>query len=286
MRLDIEGLRALKTVHEVGGVTRAAESLALTQSAISHKIRRMEEALDCRLLTRRRGASQLTEAGARLLPYADRIVALHDEALTGLKRPAIRGEVRIGITEDLIHTGLIRAIGRVNQAFPAVRVVSHVDQSLTLQRKLKDGTIDFAAMQVFEHDARPDDIALGDNEIAWIIGRDVDLSAEGDIPFVAYDPHCFFRQWAVSELAALGRSVRVTLECPSTGGILDAVAAGMGISLVSRRHLQGTVGERLRVLRTGLPVPARLRFVLRGRPGRPSPAAAYILSEIQTGERL
>ena len=69
-RLDIEGLRALVAISVHGGVTRAAEYLALSQPAVSHKIRRLEYILDCELLARRAGGPLFTEAGSRLLDYA------------------------------------------------------------------------------------------------------------------------------------------------------------------------------------------------------------------------
>ena len=52
MRLDIESLRALKTVAEAGGVTRVAERLRLTRSAVSHKIKRLRERVDRPLFRR------------------------------------------------------------------------------------------------------------------------------------------------------------------------------------------------------------------------------------------
>ena len=54
-RLDIEGLRALLAISTHGGVTRAAEHMALSQPAVSHKIKRLETVLDCELLARRAG---------------------------------------------------------------------------------------------------------------------------------------------------------------------------------------------------------------------------------------
>lgn len=287
MRLEIEGLRALKTIQDVGGVTKAADALALSQSAVSHKIRRMEEALDCQLLARKPGGVLLTDAGRRLLPYADRIIALHDEALSGLKKPALRGEVRIGMTEDLIQAGLTRTIGRMAQVFPDVHVMSTVNQSLTLQRKLDDGLIDLAVLQVFDADLRPGDRFLAPNAAVWILGKDQDLPTTATLPFVSYDQHCFFRQWAVSELAAFGKSLRITLECPSTIGVMDAVAAGMGLSMISKHHLksdvrQGSeVGARLQVLTDVLPSPPSLSFIIRSGAKAPSQPARYIMDEIE-----
>ena len=66
-RLDIDALRALRAIQQHGGVTRAAEALGLTQSAVSHKVKRLETSLDCDLLNRRAGAPMFTSAGQDLL---------------------------------------------------------------------------------------------------------------------------------------------------------------------------------------------------------------------------
>ena len=71
MRLDIESLRALKTVADAGGVTRAAERLHLTQSAVSHKIKRLEDRIGRPLFRRRDGGLGPTEDGIQLLRYAE-----------------------------------------------------------------------------------------------------------------------------------------------------------------------------------------------------------------------
>ena len=79
--LSISALKALSAVADQGGVIRAAEKLALSQSAVSHKIKRLEESLGCVLLNRRAGGPLLTEDGYHLLAYGRRIVSLHDEAV-------------------------------------------------------------------------------------------------------------------------------------------------------------------------------------------------------------
>ena len=111
-RLEIDALRALKAVADLGGVTRAADFLALSQSAVSHKIRRLEESIECRLLRRQPGAPLLTDDGERLLGYAARIITLHDEALSSLGRKTLKGQVRLGITEDTTSAGLARILAR------------------------------------------------------------------------------------------------------------------------------------------------------------------------------
>ena len=77
-RIEIDVLQALCAVEDFGGVTRVAEQLSLTQSAVSHKIKRLESRIGQNLLNRRAGARVFTDDGQTLLAYARRILALHD----------------------------------------------------------------------------------------------------------------------------------------------------------------------------------------------------------------
>ena len=99
-RLDIDALRTLRAIRQHGGVTRASEALGITQSAVSHKIKRLEGSLDCDLLSRKPGTSMFTAAGEELLEYASRILDLHDEALLSLTKTDLAGRILLGLTED------------------------------------------------------------------------------------------------------------------------------------------------------------------------------------------
>ncbi len=78
--LDIATLRSFVTVAELGGVTRAAERLNLTQSAVSMQLIRLETVLDQQLVERAGRGVCLTREGEQLLGYGRRILTLNDEA--------------------------------------------------------------------------------------------------------------------------------------------------------------------------------------------------------------
>ena len=105
-RLDIDALRTLCAIVDHGGITRASEHLSLSQSAVSHKMKRLEQNIDCTLLTRRPGAPLLSSEGQRLLKYARRILALHDEALLSFSKQPLTGKIRLGMTEDVTSSDL------------------------------------------------------------------------------------------------------------------------------------------------------------------------------------
>src|SRR6185369_1801709 len=146
---------AFKTVIDAGGVTRAAQRLHLSQSAVSHKIARLEERIGRPLLHKMDSGIGPTEDGRDLLAYAERLVAIHDEAAERFKRSQLSGRIRLGITEDAAGKELATILGRFKRLHPGVKLTARVAQSLTLAGWLKSKAIDLAVLQVFETEIRP-----------------------------------------------------------------------------------------------------------------------------------
>ncbi len=275
-RLDIDALRALQGIVAHGGVTRAAEHLSLSQSAVSHKIKRLEEGIGSELLNRRPGPALLTEEGARLLVYADRIVSLHDEALLSLSKRSLAGNIRMGMTEDMTGSGLSRILGRFARLFPEVYVRTHVAQSLVLQDQLENGQIDLAVMQVFVSDVRPNDMVLYTDHLCWAKAVDMRLDPEKPVPFLSYDDNCFYRQWMLENVASQSRRFQTVLECASNVGILNGIKAGLGVSIISRRHISQGIEEIKDVFSS----PPEIAYVVRLSKQPNSPALTSLAREI------
>ena len=92
--LDISALRSFVTVAELGGVTRAAERLNLTQSAVSMQLKRLETAFDQPLMQRHGRGVCLTSEGEQLLGYGRRDRRFAHTALAGDKHRAPNEELR------------------------------------------------------------------------------------------------------------------------------------------------------------------------------------------------
>lgn len=275
-RLDIEALRALIAISTHGGVTRAAEHMALSQPAVSHKIKRLETVLDCELLARRAGGPLFTEAGTRLLEYAGRMMDLHDEALAALGKKPLAGTIRLGMTEDTTGGDVARILGRFTRLHPETKVNTRVEQSLTLSDWLSSGEIDIAVIQVLRDEVRSDDLILYEDRLHWIKSYDLSLNSSGPVPFLAFDQNCFYKHWAQSQHSRTGHQFEAVLECPSVSGILSATRAGLGIALMNGLH----VPQDLEVIEGVFPEPPTIAYVARSNPKRRSDAARALLSEI------
>lgn len=276
-RLEIDALRVLQSVQHHGGITRAAEALGLTQSAVSHKIKRLETSLDCQLLTRRAGGPMFTSTGKDLLSYAERILGLHDEALLSLVRTNLSGRIQLGLTEDTAMTDLSRVLGRFRRLHPDVAVRTKVRMSLTLRSLLETKELDAAIMQIFDHEVRPTDVVLFHEKLHWVKSQEFLLPDQGPIPFLSFDDACFFRQWAMDIGQDQDALLETVFECASAAGIANAVRASLGVALLSERH---TTSD-MEMVQDRFPVPPSLSYVVRRSRRERNPALDGLVAQIE-----
>lgn len=237
MRLDVESLRAFHLIAKHGGVTRAAELLCLSQSAVSHKIKRLEGRVGRALFLRRDGRLILTEDGKNLFSYAKRILTLHDEAVSCLTTSGVNGEIHLGTTEDITLSGLTPFLSNFSRQHPLIKLNIKVEQSLVLQDWLTQGRIDVGLLQVEEDNVQEDDLLLWNDELVWISAPDRDWAGEESIPLITFGQNCLYLPHISSALRTAGYSFSNIVECPTHSGVFSAVAAGLGVSVINRRSI-------------------------------------------------
>lgn len=268
--LDIDSMRALTAIAESGGITRAAKRLNLSQSAVSHKMKRLERKLNRSLFARADGKLNLSADGEKLLDYAQRLVKLHDEAYASFHQSDLAGELRLGITEDISAPGMAQILSSFSTSFPNVALTSRVAHTPELVRWLRAGEIDMALIEVFESELLEGDHLLGQQQVVWLQAEDFVLDRGHPIPFVAYHKDCFYKAWAEKALAEIGCSLRVVFECPSIEGMVNAVRSGLGIGLVNlgvleQRQQVGRRGDSrgLKIDQVDLPEPPPIQHIAR-----------------------
>ncbi|UZD92526.1 LysR family transcriptional regulator [Cognatishimia activa] len=120
--LDITTLRSFIAVADLGGVTKAAGFLNLTQSAVSMQLKRLEELLGLALFDRTGRRIILTAPGEQLLGYARRMVALNDEAVRRLSDQEFEGEITLGVPHDILYPAIPIVLKQLRASFPRIKV--------------------------------------------------------------------------------------------------------------------------------------------------------------------
>ena len=142
--MELFQLRSFQAVAQTGNLTRAAETLHLSQSALSVQIRNLEDELGVELFTRQAKGMRLTPAGEALLPHAGEI--LEKSAEMGRAALHLRGEIggslNIGLNTDPTFLRLNRVIRAVTTALPRVSLTFCISQTLTTEGMLRRGEMD------------------------------------------------------------------------------------------------------------------------------------------------
>ena len=124
MHIEFRHLRTIKAIHETGGLARAAETLGITQSALSHQIKGIEDQAGVELFVRRSKPLKLSAAGQRLLAAADRIlpeVAALEAEFSGLVQGRA-GRMHIAIECHACFEWLFPVLEGFRKAWPDVDV--------------------------------------------------------------------------------------------------------------------------------------------------------------------
>ena len=242
MQLDVESLRTYLAVLDHGGMTRAAAQLDVSQSAVSWKIKRLEQRVGRPLLIREGHSFRPTRDGRTLVEDARTIVELHDRAVARLQSSELTGTVRLGANQEVGASRLAAVLGRFRHSHPGVHVEFVVDTSEGLTASLDDGQIDVAVVQVDGELLRSDDVVLWSDELRWATCCEAPFE-DGAVPLITFGERCFYRPISEPVLEAAGVDYSVAFSVPSSDGVVAAVAAGLGVAVLATRYLAGDVVE-------------------------------------------
>lgn len=147
--MNLRFVEAFVWVARLRSITRAADKLCITQSAVSSRIASLEQELGVSLLDRRDRGFRLTGPGLRFLDYAERFLALQREVKQELASPEPPSlSIRVGCIETVLHTWLIPLVERLRVARPHLEFELAVEMTHVLNDQLKRGGHDlvFAAV--------------------------------------------------------------------------------------------------------------------------------------------
>lgn len=233
--LDLDLLRGFVTVAERGGFTAAGLVLGLTQSAVSLKVKRLEDLLGKPVFTR--GAKQvaLTREGETLLGYARRMLALNEEAVRRFIAPPMAGRLRLGVADHFVPRHLAPALARFARTWPEVRIEVEVGRSHELRAALAREELDLVLGK--RRDGETEGRVIFTEAVVWVAAPDFELVRERPLPLAMLPQGCMFRDRALTALARAGIASEVVYTSPSLMGIAAAAQAGFALSVMGRTGL-------------------------------------------------
>lgn len=245
----LDQLRILKAIAAEGSFKRAADSLYVSQPAVSLQVQNLERQLDVPLFDRGGRRAQLTEAGHLLLSYGDRILTLCQETCRAIEdlQNLQGGTLIIGASQTTGTYLLPRMIGLFRQHYPDVAVQLHVHSTRRTVWSVANGQIDLAIIGGEVPPELQDSLEImpyAEDELALILPILHPLVRSGAVQkddlyklqFITLDSQSTTRKVIDQVLSRSGieiRRLKVEMELNSIEAIKNAVQAGLGAAFVS-----------------------------------------------------
>ena len=143
--VDFKSIETFLWVVTLGSFRGAGQRLNTTQPAISQRIAQLERELGVKLLNRDHRVVSPTPSGRQLMVYAEKLISLRSEMMAEVgERSAMRGVLRLGVAETIVHTWLSRLVKSVNTAHPNLSLEIEVDITPNLTARLLAQEIELA----------------------------------------------------------------------------------------------------------------------------------------------
>ncbi|OHE82595.1 MAG: LysR family transcriptional regulator, partial [Verrucomicrobia bacterium RIFCSPLOWO2_12_FULL_64_8] len=169
--LDSRQLLAFAALARRGSFTLAAKDLFLTQSAVSHAMKALEEDVGCRLLDRVGKRVLLTQAGEQLLRHVERVLREMQDARTGLEDLSNwgHGRLRVGASTTACQYILPTVLREFKQSFPKCLIRIEPGDNPRLLEVLRSGQIDLSLMLAAPGQADLAFVPLFEDELKFLV---------------------------------------------------------------------------------------------------------------------
>jgi len=243
--MDLSALEIFRAVATEGSVTRAAERLGRVQSNVTTRVQQLEEQLGSALFCREGKRMLLTPAGESLRSYADRLLALAEEARQAVRGDTPSGRLRLGAMESTAAARLPQPLARLHAQWPELLLDVSTAASCQLVEQVLAHTLDAALVAWpppgVDPEAAVDRTTVFTEELLLALpASHAALQDKGALELdtlAAFAPGCTYRSIGEAWVRQRnGRAPRV-LELASYHAILACVAAGRCAGVVPRAVL-------------------------------------------------
>ncbi|MBT3204626.1 MAG: LysR family transcriptional regulator [Gammaproteobacteria bacterium] len=252
--------RRLKVFHAVAKLlsfTKAAESLHMTQPAVTFQVRQLEEYFNTRLFDRTHNKVNLTPAGNKVYEFADRIFDLYDEMENSVRELTgeISGALTIGASTTIAEYMLPTLLGQFKAKYPEINIRLKVSNTEGIVSMVEHNVIDLGVVEASVSNKNLIVEMCHDDQLVVVAPPSHELSKQSfpvkpeqlkALPFICREEGSGTREVILEYLQDNDIShteMNFCLELGSPEALKGAVEAGMGISILSR----STIAKELKL---------------------------------------
>ncbi len=253
--LDLLRLKTFLVVAATSSFTRAGARLGYAQSSVTAHIRGLERELGAPLFHRFGKKVTLTEIGRQMIEYANRLIALAEEAKEAVRMPDhSAGPIFVGAPEAVITYRLPDVLHQFQTLYPHVRLqVSARSDSRNEMNEVLEGTLDLAVIvDELVHSDNHIITCPGNEEILLVKSPDYEFNTVGPFSWEKFlaskiiltDRNCAFRLLFDRVLSAARISLMDTMELGTIEAAKQCAAAGMGLAVLPKMALSVELKQR------------------------------------------
>lgn len=240
--MTIRDLEIFVTVAENGKIGTAAKKLYISQPTVSHAISQIEEKYHVKLFERLSRKLYITDVGREFLNYARHILANFREMEHYLNHASEQICIYIGASLTVGSFFLGKIISKFENRNPMISTRVYIDNSKNIIKKIFEGTIDIAIIEGYINSEDIISEEVYQDEMVIICGRShpfankkcVCLSDLKNMDFVLREEGSGTRDFSINLTERRGIPIVEKWVCHSSDSIINIVAAGQGISIISK----------------------------------------------------
>ncbi len=246
--------RRLQVFHTVArqlSFTKAAESLHMTQPAVTFQVRQLEEYFNTRLFDRTHNRISLTEAGQRVYEYADRIFSLYAEMENSVRdlTGEVSGVLMLGASTTIAEYMLPALLGDFKAKYPEVSIRLQVANTDGIVSMVENNSIDLGVVEapvsnknLVVDTCRQDQMVLAVPPSHELANKEsVPIVELSNYPYICREEGSGTREVMLEAMNAAGgnpANLDIVMELGSPEAVKGAVEAGMGISILSSATIE------------------------------------------------
>ena len=268
MSVKLELYRVFKEVAEAGNITAAAQTLFISQSAVSQSIKQLEAELQTRLFARNSRGVTLTADGRMLYEYVRSAMGLLDtgEEKLSQSRDLQMGHLTIGASDTVTSQFLLPYLDRFHRQYPAIHIQIISGRSHKVLGLLQSGKVDIAFASTPQEAASLETFPCLTTHSIFVAGAEYpcdfdhvySLEEIAQFPLILLERKASSRLFLEKYFLQNGLHLHPEIELGARSLLVDLAAIGFGVAGVTEEFVHRELDSgRLRKLRTSFDIPAR-----------------------------
>ncbi|WHY69986.1 LysR family transcriptional regulator [Neobacillus sp. SuZ13] len=256
--LELRQLQLFIEVAKHKSITKAAESMHLSQPALSKSIRALEEELGMTLVIRTNKTSDLTDAGKIVLEYAQKMAGILSEMKTTLNdiTNLSRGQIAIGLPPIIGSLFFPRVIAKFHHAFPNIELNITEYGGARVVKSVEEGEFELGVAVLPIDEKQFDVYPIVEEEMKLLVFKDhrlasrkvVDIKELKEEEFIFYHEEFALNQIMRNQFIEVGFEPKILFQSSQWDLMTEMVAANLGITILPRSICNRAFNPDLRII--------------------------------------